>query len=495
LKAEEIMPAEITEKPSKRISDRMRKVRSRDTGIEKSMECLLKQIYVKFEKQPKMIGHPDFILRNEQIAIFCDSSFWHGRTSKKQHFKRNQLFWERKIQENRRRDRKNNRTLSKLGWTVLRFWDEDILKKPSFVARKILERASPLPEKHLAAIDLFCGAGGMTHGFFLEGIDVIAGFDLDKTCKYPYEKNNSSTFVEKDIGDLKAKDIKKLYPKGSVRILVGCAPCQPFSRYARMKKNDSDKWKLLCEFSKIVNEVHPDIVSMENVPTLISFKKGQVFQDFVENLRNRGYHIWYRIVNCLDYGIPQSRHRMVLLASLFGELNLIPKTHSPKEYLHVKDAIGNLEPIEAGTSSSCDRLHKARDLSPKNMLRIMSTPEGGDWGDWPEELVLECHKRDGGKSFGNVYGRMRWDEPSPTITTEFIGLGNGRFGHPVQNRAMSLREASLLQTFPFYYDFIDPNSKFSSQNIATHIGNAVPVRLGQVIAISIKQHVRGFYGK
>jgi len=123
------------------------------------------------------------------------------------------------------------------------------------------------------------------------------------------------------------------------------------------------------------------------------------------------------------------------------------------------------------------------------MLRIKATPEGGDWRCWPEELVLECHKKESGKSFGSVYGRMSWKKPSPTITTEFIGLGNGRFGHPNQNRAISLREAALLQTFPFYYDFIDPKAGFSLKRIAVHVGNAVPVRLGQVIAISIKDHV------
>lgn len=127
------------------------------------------------------------------------------------------------------------------------------------------------------------------------------------------------------------------------------------------------------------------------------------------------------------------------------------------------------------------------------MLRIKSTREGEDWRCWPEELVLECHKKESGKSFGSVYGRMIWKEPSPTITTEFIGLGNGRFGHPVQNRAISLREAALLQTFPFYYNFIDPKADFSAQRIAIHIGNAVPVRLGQIIAKSIKQHVREHY--
>jgi DNA (cytosine-5)-methyltransferase 1 len=483
----------LAEKPTKQISDRMRRVRSKDTVIEKTMERLLKQLYLKYEKQPKMIGHPDFVLREEKIAIFCDSSFWHGRPTKKQRFNRNQSFWEQKINENRKRDRKTNRILRKLGWKVLRFWDDDILKRPKFIARKILRYASPLPGKRLSAVELFCGAGGMAHGFFLEGIDVVTGFDVNKSCKYAYEKNNSTKFKEKSVSDLDGQEIRKLYPEDSIKILAGCAPCQPYSPYAHNKKKKSDKWKLLYEFSRIIRQVHPDIVTMENVPTLVSYGKGKVFLDFVENLKREGYHVGYEIVKCLNYGIPQCRRRLVLLASRFGDIALIPKTHSSEEYLTVKDAIGDLEPIDAGTYSKKDPLHRSRNLTPKNMLRIKATPEGGDWRCWPEELVLECHKKESGKSFGSVYGRMSWKEPSPTITTEFIGVGNGRFCHPTQDRAISLREAALLQTFPFYYDFIDPKAVFSSQEIATHIGNAVPVRLGQVIAKSIKEHVRKNY--
>lgn len=292
------------EKPSKQISDRMRKVRSKDTVIEKTMERILRQLYLKYEKQPKIIGHPDFVLKEEKIAIFCDSSFWHGRPTSKQHFKRNRFFWEQKIEENRRRDRKNNRVLRKLGWKVLRFWDDDILGRPRFVARKILRKASPLPAKRLVAAELFCGVGGMAHGFFLEGIDVLAGFDVDKTCKYSYEKNNSAKFVEKSVSALDGQEIRKLYPDGSITILAGCAPCQLFSPYAHTKKKQSDKWKLLNEFSKIINQVHPDIVTMENVPTLLSYNKGKVFSDFFENLKRGEYHIWYDIVDCADYGIP-----------------------------------------------------------------------------------------------------------------------------------------------------------------------------------------------
>jgi len=489
LKDKDVISTAIVEKPSKAISDRMRKVRRKDTLIERTMERLLKQLYLRYEKQPKMVAHPDFILREEGIAIFCDSSFWHGQRTKEQRFKRNPVFWEHKIEENRKRDKKNNRILRNLGWKVIRFWEDDILERPRFVARKILRYANPTPQR-ITAVELFCGAGGLAHGFFLEGIDVIAGFDLDKTCKYAYEKNNSTKFIEQDVSGLDGQEIKELFPEGSIKVLAGCAPCQPFSPYTRTKKKENDKWDLLYEFSRIINQVHPDIVTMENVPTLKSFDGGRVFSDFVENLKKEGYHLWYQVVNCLDYGLPQHRRRLVLLASRLGDITLIHRTHSSKEYLTVEDAIGDLEPIVAGASSKKDPLHKARNLEPKNMLRIKETPEGGDWRSWPKELVLDCHKKETGKSFGNVYGRMIWKQPSPTITTEFLGLGRGRFGHPVQDRAISLREAALLQSFPFYYNFIDPKALSSTERIAIHIGNAVPVRLGQIIAQSIKEHVK-----
>jgi DNA (cytosine-5)-methyltransferase 1 len=481
--------AVIIEKPSKEVSDRMRKVRSKDTLIERTMERLLRQLYVDYEKQPKMVGRPDFILRDAKIAIFCDGSFWHGRPSKQYQFKRNRTFWEQKIRANRLRDRKNNQLLRSEGWKILRFWDDAILKKPRSVAKRILRLANPPPSKRIAMVELFCGAGGLAHGFFLEGINVVAGYDLDGTCKYAYERNNETTFTEKDVNELDGEDVKKLYPEGAIRVLAGCAPCQPFSPYTRGDKKENDKWDLLYKFSKLITQVQPDIVTMENVPTLKSFDHGKVFTDFVENLRSQHYNVWFKVVNCLDYGLPQHRRRLVLLASKLGEIELIPKTHSPDLYLTVEDAIGYLKPIKAGGSSKKDPLHRARNLSPMNMQRIKASLEGGDWRSWPEDLKLECHKKTTGKTFKNVYGRMVWSQPSPTITTKCLGIGRGRFGHPSQDRAISLREAALLQTFPYYYDFIEKKETFSTENVSTHIGNAVPVRLGQVIAKSIKQHV------
>jgi DNA (cytosine-5)-methyltransferase 1 len=165
------------------------------------------------------------------------------------------------------------------------------------------------------------------------------------------------------------------------------------------------------------------------------------------------------------------------------------KTHSPAKYKTVRDVISFLEPIGAGKVSEKDPLHRAAGLSELNMNRIRHTPEGGSWKNWEDDLILECHKKATGKSYASIYGRMKWDDLSPTITTQCMGYGNGRFGHPEQDRAISLREAALLQSFPKYYDFIKPNTKVFVGTIARHIGNAVPYRLGRVIARSIKKHL------
>jgi len=339
-------------------------------------------------------------------------------------------------------------------------------------------------------IDLFCGAGGLTHGFVKEKFKVVAGIDIDETCRYPYEKNNDAMFLHKSIEDVTSEEINDIFGNSSIKILVGCAPCQPFSSYSKKRSKD-EKWKLLYAFSKLIAQAKPDIVSMENVPQL---KTHKIFDHFVEKLENEGYAVSWYMVYCPDYGIPQTRKRLVLFASKFGRIELIKKTHKPGEYKTVRDSITKLEPIEDGEMSQRDPLHRSSPLSELNKKRIIATPQGGGWKDWDKNLMLKCHKKRTGKSFKNVYGRMIWDMPAPTITTQCIGLGHGRFGHPEQHRAISLREAAMLQTFPKGYKFLDPESKFYVNKTARHIGNAVPVKLGQVIARSIKNHVRLIHG-
>lgn len=341
-----------------------------------------------------------------------------------------------------------------------------------------------------SVVDLFCGVGGLTQGFVKEGFDVVAGIDADPTCKYPFTINNGSKFILRDVDELTAKEVIALFPADKIKVLVGCAPCQPFSKYANRKLID-DKWQLVGKFAALIRDVKPEIISMENVPEL---RKHGIFDHFISELHKEGYWIWHDVVDCADYGVPQTRKRLVLLASKLSDIEIVPKTHSLSRQRTVKQTIQKLPKILAGETCSKDPLHRSSALSDKNLQRISVTPPGGSWKDWPEALVLDCHKKESGKTYPSVYGRMKWLAPGPTITTQCHGLGNGRFGHPEQDRAISLREAALLQTFPSNYKFVEPGAPVVISHVARHIGNAVPVRLGRIIARSIKKHLEANIG-
>ena len=343
------------------------------------------------------------------------------------------------------------------------------------------------PEPIASVIDVFCGAGGLSHGFFLEGFSIACGIDADEICRYPFEHNNYAPFVCKDIRDVVPKELTDEFVSGLPRILVGCAPCQPFSKYTQAREDP--KWRLLEDFAGLISKILPDVVSMENVPQLVRFKGGELFNSFIRRLRKVGYYVIWEIANCPNFGIPQSRSRLVLIASLHGKPSLPESTHKPGEYLTVRDAIGTMPPISAGEGHRRDILHLASRLSAINLDRIRFSTPGGTWRDWPEHLVADCHKRPSGKGYASVYGRMTWDEPAPTITTQFHGFGNGRFGHPEQDRAISLREGAVLQSFPTNYEFVEPGHPVNFKTVGRLIGNAVPVALARAIARAIKQHL------
>lgn len=343
----------------------------------------------------------------------------------------------------------------------------------------------------VVAVDLFCGIGGLTHGLKKSGIEVVAGIDVDERCGFAFEKNNEALFINKSIKDVSAGEIGKLYPKDCVKILVGCAPCQPFSKHTQKAKDREKKedWGLLYHFLGLIRKSKPVIVSMENVPQITKHK---VFGDFIEGLRSLKYNVNWQNVYCPDYGIPQSRRRLVLLASKLGKIDLITPTHTPDNYKTLRMAIGNLESIEAGTESKKDRLHKSSVLSKINLERIRKSVPGGSWRDWDESLRTDCHRKKSGSTYSSVYARMEWEKPSSTITTQFFSFGTGRFGHPEQNRAISLREGAILQTFPKKYRFVPPGSPVELKRLGRYIGNAVPVRLGEVIGKSIIKHLKDY---
>lgn len=338
----------------------------------------------------------------------------------------------------------------------------------------------------VVAVDLFCGVGGLTYGLQKAGIPVVAGIDIDQSCEYAYTHNNNCRFIGKSVEELTGKEVEALFGRADVKILVGCAPCQPFSSHQKDKKNRSGhkSWRLLYEFARLVRETKPHIVSMENVPEL---SKETVFNDFTSSLKEEGYSVSYQVVNVADYGVPQRRKRLILLASRIGKIELLEATH--EQHVTVREAIGSLPPIAAGAKNEQDRLHVAPALSTKNLERIRHSVPGGTWRDWPDALKLQCHRTEKGSSYASVYGRMTWDKLAPTITTQYICYGTGRFGHPEQDRALTIREGAILQSFPTTYAFVREGDRIQMRNIARHIGNAVPPRLGEVIGLSIQQHL------
>ena len=239
--------------------------------------------------------------------------------------------------------------------------------------------ASILP---INCVDLFCGLGGLTHGMIRGGINVVAGFDVDPECRFPYEENNEASFVEADVRNVRGVDITSLLGGGKYTLLSGCAPCAPFSTYSRKgRRSRKDiKWDLLRDFGRLVTETHPDFVTMENVPQLADHP---VFAEFLAGLD--GYYIWWNIVDCVKYGVPQTRKRLVLLASLLGQIFLVPpslinESNAPT----VRKAIGHLPPIVAGKSDSNDALHCSSALSMLNLQRIRASKPGGTWRDWAQ---------------------------------------------------------------------------------------------------------------
>lgn len=340
------------------------------------------------------------------------------------------------------------------------------------------------------AVDLFCGAGGLTAGMRQAGITVHAGYDIEAQCEHAYVTNNQAAFIAKDVKELTQEELENWYPQvqGRYRLLAGCAPCQPFSTYNQGKDTSTDsKWPLLYHFARLIREVQPELVTMENVPDVTKHK---VYQDFVSSLEDQGYKVWADRVACVDYGLPQYRRRHVLLASKLGSIALIQPTHRNNP-VSVIEKIGNLPRIAAGECDPEDPMHRAATLTPINLERIMHSREGGTWRDWPKRLVAKCHLKDSGKTYGSVYGRMKRNEPSPTMTTLCYGFGNGRFGHYEQARALSLREAAILQSFPPDYEFMKPEN-ITFKAVGRMIGNAVPVRLGEVIGQSLMRHVEEY---
>lgn len=344
----------------------------------------------------------------------------------------------------------------------------------------------------MRVIDFFCGCGGASEGFRQAGLEVVLGLDNDSLAAQSYKANfPESAFIDSDIRDVTLQDIEAFVgpTSASPLLFTACAPCQPFSAQNKSKGIEDERRTLLDETHAFIKYLLPDYILLENVPGMqnISMEDDGPFNRFIRVLESNGYKYSYAVVRAEQYGVPQRRKRLILLACKRFDINFPPTTHGPEKapFQTVRDAISPYPTLENGESDAKDPLHVAAKMTALNIERIRHTPEGGDRRDWPDRLINTCHKSYSGHT--DTYGRMKWDDPAPTLTTKCNSYSNGRFGHPdtSQDRAISLREAAALQTFPNNYIL-----KGSTGAIAKQIGNAVPCELARIFGLFVLEHYR-----
>ncbi|MBY0554917.1 DNA cytosine methyltransferase [bacterium] len=336
------------------------------------------------------------------------------------------------------------------------------------------------PQK-LNAIDLFAGCGGLTTGLHQAGFITKVAVELEPIAVKAFKLNHPEThIIQSDIRKIKAAEIKKILGKEKLHLLAGCPPCQGFSSVRRLNKNKSARDKrnnLVFEYLRLVKELKPLTIMMENVPGL---KDYYLFKEVVKELSELGYNPKFEVLNVKDFGVPQSRRRLVLVGSILGKIEL-PNATNKK--VSVRDVLFNLEKPR----HSKDKLHRiVAKHSIKIMERIKLTPKnGGSWKDLPSKYILKCHKKSG-VGFNDIYGRLRWDDYSTTITGGCLNPSKGRFLHPAQNRVITPREAALLQSFPKSYKFpLD----ISKDALALLIGNALPPKFSFYQSSHLADHI------
>lgn len=344
----------------------------------------------------------------------------------------------------------------------------------------------------LKVIDFFSGCGGASEGLRQAGLDITIGLDFDIRAAETYQANfPEALFYNVDIRDLDEKVLTKAFKEKNREkeplLFVACAPCQPFSTQNKSKSEDDVRRTLLDETHRFISKLKPEYILVENVPGLqkIDKEKDGPYKRFITFLESKKYKIREFIARSEEYGVPQKRKRFVLIACKSKKMEIPLRTHGDglEPIKTVRDFIGEFPAIKAGEIHPDDPWQRCPTLNERNLERIQNTPEGGDRRNWPDHLINECHKTHSGHM--DVYGRMSWDKPAPTLTTRCYSYSNGRFGHPDtnQHRAISVREASRLQTFP--QDFI---FKGSVVEVSRQIGNAVPCEMAKQFGLAIQKH-------
>lgn len=349
-----------------------------------------------------------------------------------------------------------------------------------------------MEKQALKAIDFFCSGGGMSFGMQQAGVNILAGIDFDDSCRETYKTNiNGAEFIHANVFELQEEELQQrlnLQCNDDNLILIGCSPCQFWSMIPTKKEKSEQSKDLLKEFRRFVEYFNPGYVVVENVPGVKRRKEESGLEDFILWLENNSYIVHAAIHEVSEYGVPQHRKRFTLIANRINAIEIEPLKYFGKK-LRVKDVIGEsngFPKIKQGHKDTSNFMHTAAGLKQINLDRLAITPHNGGTRMayvFDEKLAVPCHfkKTD---SFKDIYGRMWWDRPAPTITTKFFSISNGRFAHPDEDRAISLREGAVLQSFPKTYKFIGS----SISNIARMIGNAVPPTYAKVIGLAIINH-------
>jgi DNA (cytosine-5)-methyltransferase 1 len=338
----------------------------------------------------------------------------------------------------------------------------------------------------LSAIDLYSGSGAVTEGLKRIGFDVLAAVDSDSVSCKTYRTNHADVLLyEKDIQGLSPVEVRTdLCHKDDIDLLVVCAPCQPFSTYNKKRLQDDPRASLVLQSVKFIKEFQPTLVFFENVPGIAA--NGPIDQ-LCCDLGRLGYKLGEpRVINAADCGVAQRRERCIMVAAQEQErIDLFYSSIRICKPKCVADLIRHLPALSSGQRDALDPLHFARRHHPITLERLKHIPKnGGSRSSLPPNLQLKCHNgRD--RDFPDVYGRMKWDDVAPTLTTGCTDLTKGRYAHPRDDRAITLREAALLQSFPSEYKFFG-----NSGQIARQIGNAVPVEMIKALGVSFRQALR-----
>lgn len=334
------------------------------------------------------------------------------------------------------------------------------------------------------SIDLFSGCGGLSEGMRTAGFHVLSAIDSDNAASECYTLNHPDTvLIKQDIRKVSSSRIKELLKGSNIHLLAGCPPCQGFSSVRRLnKKNavDDDRNLLIKDYLRFVKKLKPLTFMMENVPGLMDYS---LFKEMIDALKRLQYHVDFKVVDVAQYGVPQRRRRLVLLGSRLGSIKI---ADPQKKKRTVRDAIGNLESI----SKTTDPLHKIVVTHSKRVMELIRKipRNGGSRKDLPNEFQLACHKKPN-VGFNDIYGRLRWDDYSSTITGGCLNPSKGRFLHPVEDRVITPREAALLQTFPKNYKF---PINMPKAKLALMIGNALPPEFSRIQAAHILNHIKQY---